>query len=168
MTPRVLENTSWDAACIPTYIFTSPYNTPNGYHMWRTPPEMRHWYQHIHSSQYNQFVIVQSSCLIFARGRLSPEPVFRATGLPRNRTFRATGLSAQHLQGFGSPPNSPLRLRETPYGRSTHFPLSVQRYAGLFRPRQTSLPDSAMLCYVSFLTDPLLSQYPLQTSHTSS
>ena len=115
--------------------------------MWRTPHEMRHLYQHIHSLPYNQFNKVKSSCLIFSRGRLSPEPVFRATGLPRNRTFRATGLSVQHPQGFGSPSNSPLRLRETPYVRSTHFPLSVYLYAGLFRPRQTSLPAStAPLC----------------------
>ena len=54
------------------------------------------------------------------------------------------GLSAQHPQDFGSPPNSPLKLRETPYVRSTHFPLSVYLYAGLFRPRQYSLPDSTV------------------------
>ena len=107
------------------YIYITIQHTERLLHVENTSWD-RHWYQHIHSLQCNQFTIVKSSRLIFVRGRLAQ------TGLPHNRTFRAMGLSAQHPQGFGSPPNIPLRLRETPYVRSTHFPLCVYLYAGLF------------------------------------
>ena len=128
------------------------HNSPNGYYMWRTPPEMRHGYQHIFS-----FTKVKSSCLIFTSAdSRANRSSFRATGLPCNRTFRATGLSVQHPHGFGSPPNSPLRLWETPmYVPRTSLSLSIYISAssGLSKPPLWVL----LLRYVSFRTDPLLS-----------
>ena len=99
------------------YITMQSHQT---FYMWRAPPEMRHWYQRIHSNHYHNILQYKQS---LPNNRASAQP--RSTlshftivyqSLPKNRA------TAQCLQGPGSPPNSLLRLRETPYTTLIVFP----------------------------------------------
>ena len=119
--------------------------------MWRTPPEMRHGYQHIFivTSQFIHYSQIKLSNLHL--GRLSPEPVFHATelsaqrGFPHN-TLRASGAPRIALSGSGKPP---MYVPRTSLSLSIYMPAS----SSLGKPPSLTL----LLRYVSVRTDPLLS-----------
>ena len=100
--------------------------------MWRTPPEMRHWYQHIHSFPIISVTIVKSSCPIFTPVD-SPEPVYRATELSAQRGFpRNTGLRESPriaLSGSGKPP---MYVPRTSLSLYIYMPASAIFHPGLY------------------------------------
>ena len=157
-----MENTSWDIALIPAiYTFTSPYNHSKrftcGEHLLRCGIDT----SIIHSFHYDQYTTVQI---------VSPEQprnTRRASGAPRiafsgfrkplhDSTNLPYSMAKRHgfsvtQKGRVSPitrkgltletPASPTWASTTVTG-TLHTLSSVDlRYAGLFRTRQTSLPD---------------------------
>ena len=75
---------------------------------------------------------------------LAPVSSSALAGLsPQAGLFVQLGLSAQLPQGFGSPPNSPLRLRETPYTTHLVFPLLYLRTRPLYYSARAGIPNYA-------------------------
>ena len=83
--------------------------------MWRTPPEMRHWYQ-----QYIFCITINSPYTL---------PNNRASAQPRN-TLRASGA-----------PRIALRLRETPLHDSPGLPCSIANATASQLPRKGGYPQ---------------------------
>ena len=130
--------------------------------MWRTPPEMRHWYQHIYIF-CNPIVYYSQIKLCNLPAVDSPEPVSRAPSPePVSRApspepvFSATDLSAQHPQGFGSPPNIALSGSGKPHMYVPRTSLSLY----IYMPASSGLrntPSWTLLfhyIYIPFRTNP--------------
>ena len=101
-------------------------------HMWRIPPEMRHWYQQYIFNHDHYYTTVQT---------VSPEqPRIRAT--------------AQFPQGLGSPPSSLLRLRETPYTTLLVFPALYPTSRLLSYPARAGIPNYEEGANTPFRTRP--------------
>ena len=85
---------------------------------------------------------------------------------PRNRSFRTTGLSTQHPQGFGSPPNSPLMLREIRYTTPSGLPCSMANDTASQLPRKAGIPSYKEGANTPSYNRPATSAFPTWASAT--
>ena len=105
-------------------------------HMWRIPPEMRHWYQHIHSFITSKHYSLNNPSQSLPRNRAGR--LFRA-----GRPFHASAQQRNTQRDSEVPRSASLGPRETPYD-TPGLPCSMLLIWLLSYPERAGIPNASL------------------------